>query len=164
MDCNMDNNTKKQCRQNESTLNPPTILSHGMMIKALITNKNNPKVTKVIGKVNITKMGLINIKWSKTTALKRRENAQGTPICTSFGFGRCGCLAKPPTVTEGCRCLCAFFVPLHHCSRGVARGHQCLLLRIQRNFSRLSCICCSYISMLNYRCCVCEIGAGNSTG
>jgi hypothetical protein len=31
------------------------------MIKAFIANKNKPKVTIVIGKVSITKMGLINI-------------------------------------------------------------------------------------------------------
>lgn len=70
MDCNMDNIIlKNSAVQNESTLNPPTILSHNMMIKALITNKNNPKVTKVIGKVNITKMGLIKILSSpRTTA------------------------------------------------------------------------------------------------
>ena len=70
MDCNMDNMIlKKSAVQNESTLNPPTILSHNMMIKALITNKNNPKVTKVNGNVNITKMGLIKILSSpRTTA------------------------------------------------------------------------------------------------
>jgi hypothetical protein len=48
---------KKSAVQNESTLNPPTILSHNR--DALITNKNNPKVSTVIGRVKITKIGLI---------------------------------------------------------------------------------------------------------
>lgn len=52
---------KNSAVQNESTLNPPTIPSHNKMIKAFIANKNKPKVTIVIGRVKITKMGLINI-------------------------------------------------------------------------------------------------------
>jgi hypothetical protein len=59
MDCDMDNITlKNSAVQNESTLNPPTILSQNKMIKALITNKNRPNVTKVIGKVNTNSIGL----------------------------------------------------------------------------------------------------------
>lgn len=70
MDCNMDNITlKNSAVQKESTLNPPTILSHNIIISALITNKNNPKVIKVIGRVKITKIGLMNILSSpRTTA------------------------------------------------------------------------------------------------
>lgn len=47
--------------QNESTPNPPTILEHNKIINALMTNKNNPKLRMVTGKVSITKIGLINI-------------------------------------------------------------------------------------------------------
>jgi len=55
--------------QNESTLNPPTIFEHNKIINALITNKNKPSVTMVTGKVNITKIGLINtLSNPKTTA------------------------------------------------------------------------------------------------
>lgn len=39
------------------TLNPSINLSARRMIKALITNKNNPNVRMVIGKVRIIKMG-----------------------------------------------------------------------------------------------------------
>lgn len=62
IDCNIDSMIlKNSAVQNESTLNPPTMLSHNKMIKALMTNKNNPNVTKVIGSVKITKIGLIKI-------------------------------------------------------------------------------------------------------
>jgi len=60
---------KSNAVQNESTLNPPTILSHKSIIIALITNKNNPRVTMVNGRVNITNIGLIKILSNpKTTA------------------------------------------------------------------------------------------------
>ena len=70
MDCNIDNIIlKKSAVQNESTLNPPTILSHNRMINALITNKNNPKVNTVIGRVMIIKIGLIKtLRSPRTTA------------------------------------------------------------------------------------------------
>ena len=55
--------------QNESTLKPPTISVQKRIINALITNKNNPKVKMVAGKVNITNIGFINILSNpKTTA------------------------------------------------------------------------------------------------
>ena len=47
--------------KNEFTLNPPTMLSHNNIINALIINKNSPKVIKVIGKVNNTRIGFIKI-------------------------------------------------------------------------------------------------------
>ena len=62
MDCNSDNIILKiNAVQNESTLNPPTILVQSKIINALMTNKNNPNVTIVTGKVSITNIGLINI-------------------------------------------------------------------------------------------------------
>jgi hypothetical protein len=55
--------------QKESTLKPPTILSHNKIINALITSRNSPRVIKVIGNVRITKIGLIKILSSpRTTA------------------------------------------------------------------------------------------------
>ena len=45
----------------ESTAKPPTILVHNKIIKALITNKNNPKVIMVTGNVRITRIGFIKI-------------------------------------------------------------------------------------------------------
>ena len=44
--------------QNPSTVNPETILSANKISKVLITNKNKPRVTTVIGNVNTTKTGL----------------------------------------------------------------------------------------------------------
>ena len=58
--------------QNESTLNPPTILVHNKIIIALMTSKNNPKVRIVTGKVSIINIGLINmLSKPKTTATIR---------------------------------------------------------------------------------------------
>ena len=62
IDCETDNiilNSKAV--KKVSTSKPPTILSHNIIIKPLMTNKNNPSVKKVIGKVNKTKIGLIKI-------------------------------------------------------------------------------------------------------
>lgn len=42
------------------TAKPSINLSARRMIKALIINKNSPKVTMVMGKVKITKMGFTN--------------------------------------------------------------------------------------------------------
>lgn len=50
------------------TLNPLTNLSANKIILALITSKKSPKVTMVIGKVNIMKTGL-------TMAFKRPRTA-----------------------------------------------------------------------------------------
>lgn len=55
--------------QNEFTLNPSTSLEHIKMMNALMTNKNNPNVIIVTGKVNSTRIGLINrFNKPKTTA------------------------------------------------------------------------------------------------
>lgn len=60
---------KNTATQNVSTVKPPTILVHNNIIKPFTTNKNNPKVTIVKGKVNNTMMGLIKILSNpKTTA------------------------------------------------------------------------------------------------
>lgn len=60
---------KTKAVQNEFILNPSTSLEHNKIITALITNKNNPKVKIVAGKVNITKIGLTNkLSSPKTTA------------------------------------------------------------------------------------------------
>jgi hypothetical protein len=68
MDCNIDKKTlNKRAVHRESTLNPPTILSHNKMIKALMNNKNKPRVTMVIGSVNIMRTGLIKILSSPRT-------------------------------------------------------------------------------------------------
>ena len=51
------------------TANPPTIFVHNSIINALITNRNNPKVSSVTGNVSSTKIGLIKMfKSPKTTA------------------------------------------------------------------------------------------------
>lgn len=47
--------------QKESMLKPPTIVSQTKIIMALMTNRNNPKLKIVIGKVNKIKSGFINI-------------------------------------------------------------------------------------------------------
>lgn len=55
--------------QNEFILNPSTSLEHNKIINAFMANKNNPNVTIVTGKVNSTKIGLINMLSNpKTTA------------------------------------------------------------------------------------------------
>lgn len=55
--------------QNESTTKPPTILEQSKMIKALMTNRNNPKVTRVTGNVKNIKIGFTKILSNpKTTA------------------------------------------------------------------------------------------------
>lgn len=51
------------------TEKPGINLSASKIINALMTNKNRPKVTMVIGKVKITKMGFTNrFKTDKTAA------------------------------------------------------------------------------------------------
>lgn len=58
--------------QNEFTLNPSTSVEHNKMINAFMTNKNNPNDSIVTGKVNSTKIGLINMfNKPKTTATMR---------------------------------------------------------------------------------------------
>jgi len=55
--------------QKLSTANPPTIFVHNIIIKALITNRNNPKVSNVTGNVSNTRIGLIKrFNNPKTTA------------------------------------------------------------------------------------------------
>ena len=70
MDSNMDSrilNTraaKKLC-----TVNPPINLPAKRIIQALITNKNSPNVTMVIGKVRMIKMGFnMALRNAKTAA------------------------------------------------------------------------------------------------
>ncbi len=52
---------KSNAVQKESTLKPPTIFEHNKMIMALITNKNNPSVKTVTGKVNKINIGFTKI-------------------------------------------------------------------------------------------------------
>jgi hypothetical protein len=62
MDCERDRIIlKNKAVQNESTSKPPTILEQRIIIKAFMTNRNNPKVTMVTGNVKNTKMGLMNV-------------------------------------------------------------------------------------------------------
>ena len=62
MDCNMERRTlNKMAHQMVETLNPPIKLSAKMIIMALITSRNNPSVTSVIGSVRIMRIGLIKI-------------------------------------------------------------------------------------------------------
>ena len=57
--------------QNPSTLNPSINLSANKIIKAFITNKNNPNVKKVIGKDKMVSIGLITVfKNASTIATK----------------------------------------------------------------------------------------------
>ena len=58
---------KIMATQKESTVNPPTILVQSKIIKAFTTNRNNPKVTIVKGKVNKTIIGLMKILRSPNT-------------------------------------------------------------------------------------------------
>lgn len=80
IDCVKDNMMlKNMATQNESTVNPPTILVHNSIIKPFTTNKNNPKVTIVKGKVSNTMMGLIKILSSdNTTATTIAVNGPAT--------------------------------------------------------------------------------------
>jgi len=58
-DCNIDNKILKRMAVHIlETPNPSIKLSASRIIKALITNKNNPNVKIVIGSVRITKSGL----------------------------------------------------------------------------------------------------------
>ena len=62
MDCESESKMlKNRAVQKESTAKPPTILEHRIMIRALMTNKNNPKVTIVAGNVKKTSKGLIKV-------------------------------------------------------------------------------------------------------
>lgn len=70
MDCEIDKTIlKSMAIQKESTVKPPTIFVQSKIIMAFTTNKNNPNVTIVKGKVNTTIIGLINtLRSPKTTA------------------------------------------------------------------------------------------------
>ena len=60
-DCNIDSSIlNKIAVQILPTANPSINLSANRIIMALITNKNNPKVIIVIGKVNIINSGFTN--------------------------------------------------------------------------------------------------------
>ena len=52
---------KNKAAQNPETAKPSTNLSANKIIQALITNKNNPKVTIVAGSVKKIKSGRTNI-------------------------------------------------------------------------------------------------------
>ena len=56
---------KSRAYQNPSTINPLTKASQIIIIRALITNKNNPKVTMVTGSVNMIRIGFTN-RFNKT--------------------------------------------------------------------------------------------------
>lgn len=61
MDCNMDNRMlKSMAIQMLLTEKPGINLSANKMMRALMTNKNKPKVTMVMGNVKITKIGFTN--------------------------------------------------------------------------------------------------------
>ena len=64
---------KNTAVQKPSTTNPPTILAHKMMSKALMTNKNKPKDKIVTGNVNKIKMGFINTLSSYKTKATNKE-------------------------------------------------------------------------------------------
>lgn len=51
---------KSKAYQKLATVNPFTNSLHSKMITALMTNKKSPKVTKVTGKVNKTRIGFTN--------------------------------------------------------------------------------------------------------
>ncbi len=61
-DLKMDSNIlNSNAHQKLETAKPSTNLSANKIIQALITNKNNPKVTMVAGKVKKIKIGRTNI-------------------------------------------------------------------------------------------------------
>ena len=63
------NKLKINATQNPSTPNPETKPSANKMITALITRRNNPKVTIVTGNVNSTRIGFtIKFKIANTSA------------------------------------------------------------------------------------------------
>ncbi len=65
---------KNSAHQKPSTLNPGTILSVIMIIIALITRVNNPRVRILIGRVRVNRTGLINALTNpKTMATTRLE-------------------------------------------------------------------------------------------
>ena len=49
---------KNSAIRKESILKPSTILAHNIIINALMTNKNKPRVIIVTGNVSMTKIGL----------------------------------------------------------------------------------------------------------
>lgn len=58
MDCNIESSKlNSRATQKPLTENPSKNLSAKRMMQALMTSKNNPRVTTVIGKVRMTKMG-----------------------------------------------------------------------------------------------------------
>ncbi len=72
------NNT---AHQKLATVNPGTIASARRTNSAFITNRNNPKVTIVMGKVSTTRMGLtINCSIAITMATRMAEPKLATSI------------------------------------------------------------------------------------
>lgn len=83
-DCETDNRIlNNNAVKKESTTKPPTILLHKIIIKALMTNKNNPSVKKVIGKVNNTKIGFIKI-LSNPKTIATKSDVVKLATCTPF--------------------------------------------------------------------------------
>lgn len=67
----------------ESTAKPPTILLHKIIIKPLMTNKNNPSVKKVIGNVNNTKIGFTKI-FNNPKTIATKSAVVKLATCTPF--------------------------------------------------------------------------------
>ena len=61
IDCKIDRiKLNKSAVKKPSTAKPLTNLAHNIIMTALITNRNKPKVKNVTGKVNSTKSGFTN--------------------------------------------------------------------------------------------------------
>ena len=69
---------KNKAVKNESILKPCKKWSHNIIIKALITKRNSPRVKRVIGKVKNTKIGftktLSKLKTTATLILVKRPS------------------------------------------------------------------------------------------
>lgn len=97
--------------KNVSTSKPPTILSHNIIINPLMTNKNNPSVRKVIGKVNNTKIGFTKILSNpKTIATKSAvvKLATCTPVIKCEINRTKIAVTKTLTINFICVCIYCF--------------------------------------------------------
>ena len=75
----------KSAHQKPSILMPSMNLSASKMINALMTNKNNPRVIKVMGKVRITNIGLRKVLSNASTNANTRavvNSGMWTPLKT----------------------------------------------------------------------------------
>ena len=66
------NKLNNNAHQKPSIFMPSMNLSASKMMSALITNKNNPNVITVIGRVSITKIGLRKVLSSASTKAKTK--------------------------------------------------------------------------------------------